>query len=102
MADTYSPFSEYAKYLKDKCDSHDHDHGCGCKDNKDCGCCPVGTIAIEDKDGKHIGCLTPNDAEIFMTKTFRCPDGYIRVVDEVTGVFIACLTPDEYVIYKSI
>lgn len=100
MADIYSTYQEYAKFLKKKCEHEDHEH-CGCKTEK-CGCCDPGLVAVEDNAGTHIGCLTPNDAKIFMSTTFKCPDGYIKVVDSVTGNFIGCLTPDEYVIYKSV
>lgn len=99
MSNTYSTFSDYAKFLKKKCEHEEHEH-CGCK-TEECGCCAPGLVAVEDNAGKHIACLTPNDAQIFMSSSFKCADGYIKVIDTVTGDFVGCLTPDEYVIYKN-
>lgn len=107
----YSSSTEYAKYLKKKCmgehsKCHDGcDEGCegcnegcgGCKD-KECGCCPPGLVEVTSAEGGKM-CLTPNDAQLYMANTFKCPDGYIRVIDD-NGIFIGCLTPSEYAIYN--
>lgn len=114
MADGDVPYSlnrAYALALKNKCKEESSDGGCsdgcsdcngGCNDCKeDCGCCPAGLVAIEDSDGKHIGCLTPNDADLFMARTYKCPAGYVKVTSGVgvAAVFVGCLTPAEYATY---
>jgi hypothetical protein len=108
----YSTFQDYAKILKGKCQEEaSSTSGCsdGCSDcnggcsgcEEKCGCCPTGLVAVEDSNGNHIGCLTPNDAQLYMTDTYKCPDGYIRVTSGTGAsmVFIGCLTPAEYAIY---
>lgn len=99
-------------YNKFRFGGHGHDHkeggcgcgskdgGCGCKSELKCSCCPAGLVEVQDKDGKVIGCLSPNDAQEYMTNTFRCPDGYIRVIGD-DGEFIGCLTPEEFAAYKT-
>jgi hypothetical protein len=108
----YSAYADYAKLLKKKCqEESSSSSGCsdcsgGCSDCNDCsdekcGCCPAGLVAVEDANGNHIGCLTPNDAQLYMTDTYKCPDGYIRVTSGtgVSMIFIGCLTPAEYAVY---
>ncbi len=98
----YDEQKSYAKFLKGKChEGHgDHEKGCGCEKCKteDCGCCPPGLVAVRDDDQNFVGCLTPNDAELYQKNSFKCDDGYIKVYDG-DGNFIGCLTPDEYKIY---
>lgn len=95
---TYIPFS-----------NNDNDCGCGkedcdecssCGNEDDCSCCPVGLVSIQDDNGTNIGCLTPNDAELFEKNTFKCNDGYVKLMRNSTGEFLGCVTeanfPDLY------
>lgn len=101
----YDDQSTYNKFRAGDCgcegkhEGH-HEEGCGCREENKCGCCPTGLVSVEDADGKNIACLSPNDAEQYMSNSFRCPDGYIRVLD-TDKKFIACLTPGDYAIYKA-
>lgn len=104
----YSVYRDYALLLKKKCSEESSEGGCsegcgGCSEGceEQCGCCPAGLVAIEDGDGKHIGCLTPNDANLFMVNAYKCPSGYVKVLSVSGGVttFIGCLTPSEYATY---
>ncbi len=102
---TYNKFNSKGCICEDKdhctCGHKEHkEHGCGCKGDDKCGCCPVGLVSVEDSDGKNIGCLSPNDAELYMKNTFKCNDGYIRVLDE-EGVFIGCLTAADFAVYRA-
>lgn len=95
--------SIYNKFRAKECGCEDKSK-CSCKDSckeDECGCCPVGLVAVEDNGGKHIACLTPADAQEYMKTTYRCPDGYIRVTDEDTGDFIACLSPADFATYRA-
>lgn len=62
----------------------------GCKE---CSCCPPGLVEQPGPDGKTIGCLTPNDSEIYMANVYRCPDGFVRYVKD--GIFIGCVTVED-------
>jgi hypothetical protein len=93
----YDAQTTYNKFNSKGCDCEDQST-CGCPEKEKCGCCPVGLVSVEDSDGKNIGCLSPNDAQEYMAKTYKCQPGYIRVLSE-TGVFLGCLTPDEYAAY---
>jgi polyferredoxin len=99
----YNESTIYAKYLKKKCEDEGCGGGCddcgkGCEEEK-CSCCPAGLVEVKDSNGDVVGCLTPNDAQLYMVDTFSCPPGYIKVVDPVTLKFVACLTPDEFATY---
>lgn len=104
----YDEQQKYAKFLKKKhfeaMGTHGHDSGCpdcGCEDgcdDKDCGCCPVGLVAVYSDEGKHIACLSPNDAEEFQKNNFKCQDGYIKLYDNTgaTPLFIGCVSETEF------
>lgn len=96
----YDTQSTYNKFNIKSCGCEDKST-CGCPPAEKCGCCPTGLVAVEDKDGTNIGCLSPNDAQQYMANTYRCPDGYIRVMSVDGLTFIGCLTPEEYAVYKS-
>ena len=90
-------YDEQSTYQKFNADCDCEEGACStCKDDS-CGCCPVGLVAVEDNTGVNIGCLSPNDAEQYMANTFRCPDGYVRVI--AGGKFLACLTVEDYIAY---
>jgi len=100
----YDNQTTYNKFNAKDCTCEDKSNctcGCksGCPPKEKCGCCPVGLVEVKDKDGNNIGCLSPNDAQEYMTNTFRCPDGYIRLLEPVTFRFLGCLTPTEYAEY---
>lgn len=93
----YDAQNTYNKFRIKKCGCADKSK-CGCPEEDKCGCCPTGLVSVEDSDGKNIGCLSPNDAQEYMSNTFRCPDGYIRVLS-ATGIFIGCLSATDYAAY---
>ena len=102
---TYNKFNSKGCTCEDKehctC-GHKKDHDdCGCKDDDKCGCCPVGLVSVEDTNSKNVGCLSPNDAALYMQNTYKCADGYVRVVDSISGVFIGCLTAADFAVYKA-
>lgn len=96
----YDLQSTYIKFNAE-CSCEDKEHcTCGCKDDDKCGCCPVGLVSIQDASGVNIGCVSPNDAQIYMANTFKCPDGFIRVMDDSTPpVFLGCLSVEDYAAY---
>jgi hypothetical protein len=92
----YDPSNTYAKYLLKKSGST----GCsGCSESNsecnDCSCCPPGLVAVYDDKGNHAGCLTPNDAELFVQNSFVCQDGYIRLT-KADGTFLGCVSQDQW------
>lgn len=116
VATTYSLPSAYLPFLRKKkkdcgCGGHkkndDHEEGCGCDEcnkppcgcdeKKDCGCCPPGLVSVFDENDKFIGCLTPNDAELFMQNTFKCEDGFGKMFRVSDGAFIGCFNATDYV-----
>lgn len=107
----YEDNQTYAKYLKKKCleEGHHHEHG-GCDDcnqgcdDKECSCCPPGLVSSYDDKGNHIGCLTPNDAELLHESTFTCNDGYVKLYKEGTpAVFLGCVSEDKFAeLYSSV
>lgn len=90
----YDDITKYAKFLKTKCEGENH--GCG---DAECGCCPPGLISIEDSTGNNIGCLTPNDAEMYTKNTYKCSDNLVKTIHPSTGVFIGCLTIADYIAF---
>lgn len=102
----YDNQTTYNKFNAKPCTCEDKTNctcgGCNdaCPPEEKCGCCPTGLVSVQDKDGLNIGCLSPNDAELYMKNTFKCTDGYIRVLDDASN-FIGCLTPDEYAVYAA-
>lgn len=99
VATTYTPNPLYAKYLKGAC--HCGNTPCTCQHEEhedkceDCGCCPAGLVEINDADGDVVGCMTPNDAELYYRNIYKCPDGYVKAFD-VNGNFQGCLTVTDY------
>lgn len=94
----YDPSNVYAKYLLKK---HHSDSGCGCGGEKpcscndECSCCPPGLVAVYDDKGNHAGCLTPNDAELFVQNSYVCQDGYVKLI-KADGSFLGCVTQDQW------
>lgn len=89
----YNSQQEYAKHQKKTCGCKTEN--CGCKTD-DCGCCPPGLVAVYDDNGKHIGCLTPNDAEVFKKETLECPQGFVKLVNNSTGEILGCVSEDSF------
>jgi hypothetical protein len=99
----YEDNQTYAKYLKKKC--LEESAGCGeCNDCNDCSegceekcsCCPAGLVAVYDAEGKHQGCLTPADAELFHDNTFTCQSGYVKLYNNSTNEFLGCVSESEF------
>lgn len=99
MPTDYDPQSAYNKH-QSGCDCDDP-NDCDCKKDDDCGCCPPGLVAIFDKCGKHAACVTPTDAEIYNNSQIECGEGFVKLIDPVTGSFIGCVTPEEYSILRA-
>lgn len=81
---------------------HDHPEGCGCDEckpcgckDKECGCCPPGLVGIYDDKGNHVGCLTPNDAELFVANSVQCTDGYAKLFS-AAGKFLGCVSEGQF------
>ena len=97
-ATAYTNQQEYIKYNQKKKHS-DHDHGCDChecKESKDCGCCPVGMIAIYDDKSLFIGCVTPNDAELYKKNIITCEEGFIKLIRNEDGEFMGCVSEENF------
>lgn len=105
----YSDGRQYTKYLKNKClestlpSDHHHKHGCSdCPDEEegcdDCGCCPVGLVAVFDENGKQITCLSPADAELYNTNNTKCTPGFVKLYQNNTSpaTFLGCVSESEY------
>lgn len=99
-ATSYTNQQDYNKFNQKK--HHDHDHkcgeGCGCggESKEDCGCCPVGLVGIFDDKGQHIGCVTPNDAELYKKNTVTCQDGYVKLFKNSDGEFLGCVSEENF------
>lgn len=90
----------YAKYKTNKCGCGEPScDECSCEDEK-CSCCPVGTVAVYNSSGDHAGCLTPNDAELFIINTLKCEDGFVKLFS-VAGVFLGCVTVADALTYQA-
>jgi len=53
----------------------------------------VGTVAVYDCNGSHVGCVTPNDAEKFKNSQIVPPEGYVKVFHPTTGDYLGNMTP---------
>lgn len=105
-ATTYDDKIKYLAFLKKKCVSELEETkkpGCGCVEEEscdqcedECSCCPTGTVGVYDDKGNHLGCLTPNDAELFQKNTYTCDDGYVKLINTSTGAFLGCVSEDEF------
>jgi hypothetical protein len=103
VATVYDSQRDYIKHLKSKALKEEGD--CGCKDaaGEDCGCCPPGLVAIFDDAGHNIGCLTPNDAELYETNLQKCEQGYVKLIRNSDGVFLGCVSEDKFEeLYESV
>lgn len=114
-ATVYDDPRVYIKYNRNKrkkdecdCDEKKNDHeedcdcgeckkSCGCEEKKDCGCCPSGLVAVYDDNDELVGCLTPNDAELYMKNTIKCQDGFGKLFKVSTGEFLGCFTAADIV-----
>jgi hypothetical protein len=110
VATEYTSQQEYAKFLKKKLSS-EGSSGCeGCKEGchegnceEECSCCPVGLVAIYNDKGQHLGCLTPNDAEIYNRETIVCEGGYVKLYKNSNGEFFGCVSEDAFAdLYETI
>jgi len=101
----YDSSQVYAKYLANNPDASSSSTGCtscgssssstcSCSTDK-CSCCEEGLVAVYNDNGDHIGCLTPNDAELFIKSSYTCEDGFIRLVN-TAGDFLGCVTSADY------
>lgn len=94
MAEAPNPkYDTQSQYNKHQAGCEDGD----CNKNDECGCCPPGLVAVVDPCGKHLGCLTPNDAEHYSTSLTKCPEGYVKALHPTTGEFIGCLSAEDFV-----
>lgn len=89
----YDDRSVYNKYPLTSADgSSDDCNSCG-DSSGDCSCCPVGTVGVYNEKGEHVGCLTPNDAEIYNNALHVPVEGYVKVIDPTTGKYMGDLPP---------
>lgn len=112
-ATTYSDPKTYLPYRKKskkdegcgcgKKKHHDHEEDCECKEcqecgceDKKCGCCPPGLVAVYDDSGNQTACLTPNDAELYQKNTFTCEDGYVKLIRTSDSSFLGCVSEKEF------
>lgn len=99
---TYEDKTAYAKYLKSKLcgDCAEGCQGCneGCSEDKACDCCPAGLISLKDMEGNHIGCVTPSDAEQYLSSApVRCQEGFVALYKEgVSPLFRGCVPADQF------
>lgn len=85
--------SVYSKHQKDCGCSTESD--CSCSSSDNCGCCPPGLVAVYDSCGVHSGCLTPNDAACYEVAKNIPVEGYVKLYNPITGVFLGVVTPSE-------
>ena len=53
-------------------------------------------MAYYDENGKHAGCLTPNDYQIMLEEK-PCQEGYVKLYKEgATPVFRGCVSESEF------
>ena len=90
----YNENSEYNKYLQSNSGSSSDDSNCCGDSDPDCGCCPIGTVAVYNEDGSHAGCLTPNDAEIYNNALINPEEGYVKTFHPVTGAYLGSMSVD--------
>lgn len=95
----YDSSTSYAKYQSCNCGA-ESESDCSCGNfNSDCSCCPVGTVGVYNEDGDHVGCLSPNDAEIFQNGTHVPTEGFIKVINPSTGAYYGDLPPSQAIQY---
>jgi len=94
----YDENSVYNKYGLNS-GSEDSSSDCGCGDTNDCSCCPPGTVGVYNEKGEHVGCLTPNDAEIYNNALHIPIEGFVKVIHPVTGKYLGDLPPAQAIEY---
>jgi len=90
-------FDEQSVYNKHQ-NNCNGDCGDNCSCNDDCGCCPPGLVSVTDCNGKHVACLTPNDAACYRVNSHIPPTGYVKVYFPLTGddrVYYGDMTPQQ-------
>jgi hypothetical protein len=95
----YDSTQGYMKFQKKNCCGDEScDGNCDkCKECEDeCSCCPPGLVAIYNDQGVHVGCVTPNDAELYQKNTFTCKDGYVKLFRNADGAFLGCVSETEF------
>jgi len=91
MANTFDAQSTYNKFQGDcNCEGD-----CSCGKKEQCGCCPPGLVALLDDCGKHIACVTPNDAAVYKITKHIPATGYIKLFNPTTGDYLGDLTPSQ-------
>jgi len=93
----YDESNVYAKYLTGS-SSSSSSSGCSeCNEStSECSdCCPPGLIAIQNPDGTHAGCVTPNDAEQYNLAK-PCANGYVKVVVVSDSTVLGCVSETEF------
>lgn len=90
MANTFDLQSTYNKFQGCECEGD-----CTCGKKEQCGCCPPGLVALLDDCGKHIACVTPNDAAVYKLTKHIPPTGYIKTFNPTTGDYLGDLTPQQ-------
>ena|ERR1700743_338375 len=82
------------------CDECEKKEPCGCDDcqdkDKKCGCCPPGLVSVFDDNDEFIGCLTPNDAELYVKNSLKCNDGFGKLYRTSDGEFLGCFNAADY------
>lgn len=86
---TFDNQSTYAKF-NGGCDCKGE---CSCGKSENCGCCPIGTVAVTDDCGKHVGCLSPNDASEYEIRKHVPATGYVKLFHPTTGAYLGDVTP---------
>lgn len=61
-----------------------------------CPCCPIGTIAVYDANGKFSGCLTPQDAELYKASLVQCAAGFVKLINPHTNEFVGCVSVADF------
>jgi hypothetical protein len=95
-ATTYTDQQNYVKFLTQQAKASE---GCGCGSGSsasECSCCPVGLVALYDDKGQHLGCVTPNDAELYKKNSLVCQDGYVKLINDTTQEFLGCVSEEVY------
>lgn len=91
MANTFDAQSTYNKF-QGGCDCEGE---CSCGKSEQCGCCPPGLVALTDDCGKHIACVTPNDAAVYKITKHIPATGYIKLFNPTTGDYLGDVTPSQ-------
>lgn len=95
-ATTYTDQQNYVKFLTQQAKASE---GCGCGSGasaSECSCCPPGLVGLYDDKGQHLGCVTPNDAELYKKNSLVCQDGYVKLLNDTTQEFLGCVSEEVY------